>query len=81
MSLKIMMNNKNIIDNYNFDNGQRDNVYELSRLTFLSQVRPAATGRLIVVTLSYFEHTDEGDFFSVDSYTHDDGVGYKGSIL
>ena len=73
---QIMMNGKNIIDNYNFDNGQRDNSYELARLTLL-QGRPKATSD-IVVTLSYFEHTDEGDFFSVDSYTHDDGVGYTG---
>jgi hypothetical protein len=64
----------NVLDNYDFDNGQRDNIYDLSRL-ILKTGRPAAQGEM-TVTLSYFEHTGEGDFFSVDSYTDQAGVGY-----
>ena len=63
-----------ISDNYTFDNGQRDNYYDLSRL-LLKTGRPAALDS-IYVDIDYFEHSDEGDFFSVDSYTHDEGVSY-----
>jgi len=63
-----------VTDNYLFDNGQRDNIYDLSRL-YLKQGRPRATGAL-TVTYSYFEHDGDGDFFSADSYTDDQGVGF-----
>lgn len=63
-----------ISSNYIFDNGQRDNYYDIARLILLPG-RPA-TLDTIYVDLDYFEHDDEGDFFSVDSYTHDDGVRY-----
>ena len=63
-----------ISGNYIFDNGQRDNYYDIARLV-LRPGRPA-TLDTIYVDLDYFEHDDEGDFFSVDSYTHDAGVSY-----
>ena len=63
-----------ISGNYIFDNGQRDNYYDIARL-ILMPGRPAALDT-IYVDLEYFEHDDEGDFFSVDSYTHDQGVRY-----
>ncbi len=63
-----------ISDNYIFDNGQRDNYYDIARL-ILKPGRPAILGT-IFVNLDYFEHDDEGDFFSVDSYTHDEGISY-----
>ena len=58
----------NVTDNYQLDNGQRDNIYDISRL-ILKDGRPAATGDL-TITYSYFDHDGDGDFFSADSYTN-----------
>ena len=63
-----------ITNNYEFDNGQRDNFYDLARLV-LKDGRPLASGQLTVV-IDYFDHDNVGDFFSVDSYTDQDGVAY-----
>ncbi|QIN96881.1 structural protein [Synechococcus phage S-N03] len=65
---------KDITDNYTFDNGQRDNVYDIARVT-LKTGRPAATGE-VLISFDYFEHSGEGDFFSVDSYTSDESFNY-----
>ena len=64
-----------VTDNYTFDNGQRDNVYDISRL-ILKPGKPKAIGQ-IEINCAYFEHSDEGDFFSVDSYTNELGVNYN----
>lgn len=64
-----------VTDNYIFDDGQRDNIYDISRL-ILKPNRPVSTTELFV-TCDAFDHTTDGDFFSVDSYTHDRGVSYK----
>ena len=29
------------------------------------------------ISFDYLEHQDDGDFFSVDSYTHEDGINYE----
>ena len=71
----VMMGTVNILDNYEFDNGQRDNFYDISRLV-LKSGRPVASAEL-KITFDYFEHSGDGDFFSVDSYTDDNGVGYE----
>ena len=63
-----------ITNNYLFDNGQRDNVYDIARLV-LKPKKPAASEDLIV-TVDYFDHTSQGDFFSVNSYTDQEGVPY-----
>lgn len=70
----IVQNGKDITDNYTFDNGQRDNVYDLARV-ILKTGRPAATGEL-QISFDYFEHSGDGDFFSVDSYTSDESFNY-----
>ena len=72
----VTVNGKDVTNRYFFDDGQRNNVYELSRITRTSGNAPDGD---LVVNFDYFEHENEGDFFSVDSYTHDDGVNY-GSI-
>ena len=64
-----------ISDNYVVDNGQRDNVYDIARLV-LKSGRPVANN-IVTITFDYFQHSNEGDFFSVDSYTDDNGVGYR----
>tara|TARA_R110002050_G_scaffold15817_2_gene48350 strand:+ start:962 stop:8479 length:7518 start_codon:yes stop_codon:yes gene_type:complete len=63
-----------VTDNYLIDNGQRDNVYQLGRI-ILKPGFPAATEQL-TVTYSYFQHSNEGDFFSVDSYTDSNEITY-----
>ena len=66
---------QDVTNNYTFDNGQRDAVYDISRM-ILQNNKPRATNAL-EVTLDYFSHEGGGDFFSVDSYTHDDGITYE----
>jgi hypothetical protein len=63
-----------ITNNYIFDDGQRDNIYDLARIV-LKEGRPAASGELQVV-IDYFDHDNLGDFFSVDSYTDQNGIPY-----
>lgn len=64
-----------IFENYILDNGQRDNYYDISRL-ILKEGKPIPSTEL-VCTFYYFAHDNQGDFFSVDSYTHDGGVDYS----
>ena len=71
----VTVGTQDVTDNYEFDNGQRDNFYDLARLT-LKRGRPAASGDMTIV-FSYFEHTNEGDFFTVDSYTSTGDFDYK----
>ena len=60
---------------YDFDNGQRDNFYGISKITIKPGTNFVPTGRLLV-KYEFFTHDGTGDFFSVDSYsglTDDDG--------
>ena len=60
-----------VSDRFTFDNGQRDTVYDVSRLV----LKPGAeqtTGQL-VIAFDYFEHS-QGDFCTIDSYIHEAGV-------
>ena len=66
---------QDITDNYFLDNGQRDNVYDIARIV-LKDGRPVANTDVKIV-FDYFQHSAEGDFFSVDSYTDDEGIGFK----
>ena len=55
-----------ITNNFVFDTGQRDNFYDIARITRKQNVS-APTGRLMIV-YDYFEH-ESGDVFTVDSYS------------
>jgi hypothetical protein len=55
----------NITTKYLFDDGQRDNFYDISRIVRKPSA-PAPTGRLLVI-YDYLEH-GAGDMFTVDSY-------------
>lgn len=55
-----------VTERYSLDNGQRDNFYDLGRIT-LKPGQAAPTGRLLV-QFKYFSH-GAGDYFSADSYT------------
>jgi hypothetical protein len=61
-------NDTNITSSYTFDNGQRDNFYDIGRLT-LNSGSQAPTGRILIV-FNYYTHST-GDYFSVDSYPND----------
>ena len=61
-----------VTNRFTFDDGQRDTIYDISRLV----IKPgfeAPTGQL-VIAFDYFDHTS-GDFITVDSYLHEAGVG------
>jgi len=61
-----------VTNRYTFDDGQRDTIYDVSRI-ILKPGFDAPTGQL-VIAFDYFEHT-QGDFCTVDSYLHEAGVG------
>ena len=61
-----------VTNRFTFDDGQRDTIYDISRLV----IKPgfeAPVGQL-VIAFDYFDHTT-GDFITVDSYLHEAGVG------
>ena len=58
-------NDVDITSRYQFDTGQRDNMYDLGSIILLSG-QPAPTGQIRII-FDYFTHT-AGDYFSVDSY-------------
>ena len=64
----------NITDFFLFDDGQRDNLYDTATIIRKPGVR-VPTGTL-VIGFDYFKHS-EGDFFTVDSYLHENGVPYE----
>lgn len=68
-------NDIDIIDNYIFNDGQTEDIYLQSTLRRKTDA-PIPTSDVKVV-FDYFKHDSlTGGFFSVDSYTHNDGVPY-----
>lgn len=61
-----------ITSHFALDNGQRDNIYNVGKLTFNPIFPVPAT--TVTITYKYFAH-GVGDYFSVDSYTSA-GVAY-----
>ena len=61
-----------ITDRYLLDNGQRDMFYDMGSIVLKKDAQPP-TGRIAVV-FDWFQHSDEGTYFSVDSYI---GIDYK----
>ena len=56
----------NIIDRFEFDDGQRDGYYDISKLV-RKQGRPAPSNPIVII-FDYFSHSS-GDFFDVNSYS------------
>ncbi len=56
----------NVTDRFDLDTGQRDNFYDIGRIT-LKTGELTPTGRLLV-NFDYFSH-GSGDYFDVDSYS------------
>lgn len=52
---------------YNFDNGQRENFYDVCGINIRPDTAFNPTGQLLV-QYDYFEHNVTGDFFTVNSY-------------
>ena len=72
-----------LTNNYQLDDGQRPNMYDIGRLLLkpgLPLIRQSSADNesgTIEIDFDYLEHENDGDFFSVDSYTHEDGVNYQ----
>ena len=67
-----LVNGIDITNRFTFDDGQRDTIYDISRIVIKPGFEPPK-GQL-VIAFDYFEHTT-GDFCTVDSYLHEAGVG------
>ena len=66
-----LISGTDVTNNYTFDNGQRDTIYDVSRIVLKPGFEPAA-GQLLIA-FDYFEQS-QGDFITIDSYLHDAGV-------
>ena len=60
-----------VTDRFTFDNGQRDTVYDVSRIVLKPGYTP--TSGQLVIAFDYFEQS-QGDFCVIDSYLHEAGV-------
>ncbi len=60
-----------VTDRFTFDDGQRDTIYDVSRLV----IKPGAQAPIgqLVIGFDYFEQS-QGDFCTVDSYLHEAGL-------
>lgn len=61
----------NILDRYTLDSGQRDQIYDFSRI--VRNLNSTTPRRRLKVVFDYFDHSTTGDYFSVNSYT---GIAY-----
>jgi hypothetical protein len=66
-----LINGTDVTNRFNFDNGQRDTLYDVSRIV-LKPGFENPTGQ-ILISFDYFDHS-QGDFCVVDSYLHEAGV-------
>ena len=66
-----LISGTDVTSRYTFDNGQRDTIYDVSRIV-LKPGFEQTTGQL-VIAFDYFEHS-QGDFCTIDSYLHEAGV-------
>ena len=78
----IVTTGTDIASQYTLDNGQRDNTYELGKLTAVNGAASLA-GFNLVAKISYFTHTETAStagYFAVDSYPVNDAVVGGGNI-
>jgi len=75
MSTPATVNDDDVSEYYDFDNGQRDNFYDLARLKLKPTTAFRPTGQLLV-KYEYYTHGG-GDFFTIDSYDNlEDSTGH-----
>jgi len=70
----LLIEGKDITQNFTFDDGQRESFYDVSRILLKPGVQ-IPTGK-IVACFDYFEHS-QGVFCTVDSYLHESGVSLE----
>ena len=66
-----LISGTDVTNKFTFDNGQRDTVYDVSRLVLKPGFEP--TSGQLVIAFDYFVHS-QGDFCTIDSYLHEAGV-------
>ena len=66
-----LVSGSDVTNRFTFDNGQRDTIYDVSRIVIKPGYEPPV-GQL-VIAFDYFEQS-QGDFCTIDSYLHDAGV-------
>ena len=66
-----LISGTDVTNRYTFDNGQRDTLYDVSRIVLKPGFEPAE-GQLLIA-FDYFEQS-QGDFCTIDSYIHEAGV-------
>ena len=66
-----LISGTDVTDRFTFDNGQRDTIYDVSRIV-LKPGFEAPVGQLLIA-FDYFEQS-QGDFCTIDSYLHEAGV-------
>ena len=66
-----LISGTDVTNRFSFDNGQRDTVYDVSRIV----IKPGFEQPIgqLVVAFDYFEQS-QGDFCTIDSYLHEAGV-------
>lgn len=63
-----LISGTDVTSKFTFDNGQRDTIYDVSRIVLKPGFEPT-TGQLLIA-FDYFEHS-QGDFCTIDSYLHE----------
>jgi len=66
-----LISGTDVTNRYTFDDGQRDTIYDVSRIVLKPGFEPAV-GQLLLA-FDYFEQS-QGDFCTIDSYLHEAGV-------
>ena len=66
-----LVSGTDVTSRYTFDNGQRDTIYDVSRIVLKPGFEPS-TGQLLIA-FDYFVQS-QGDFCTIDSYLHEAGV-------
>ena len=66
-----LISGTDVTSRFTFDDGQRDTIYDVSRIVLKPGFEPTI-GQL-VIAFDYFEHS-QGDFCTIDSYLHEAGV-------
>ena len=66
-----LVSGTDVTSRYTFDDGQRDTIYEVSRIVLKPGFESA--GGQLVIAFDYFQQS-QGDFVTIDSYLHEAGV-------
>jgi hypothetical protein len=70
------IDNLDVTGLFTFDNGQRDEFYDHGSIELREDAAIDSDYDEFVITFRYFSHTNEGTFFSVDSY-NESGIPYE----